>query len=49
MRRKYGWITAGIMLFIIFNVLLVRIDKDDKVDRIAYITDWTTLQKKGYA
>lgn len=46
MRKKYGWIVAGILLFIVINVVLIGMDKNNKVDRMAYISDWTKLQKK---
>lgn len=39
---KRRWIiTIGLLLFMGLNVLLLIIDKDGKVERTAYVSDWT--------
>src|SRR5699024_4981246 len=39
--RRTHWIWIGIILFIGLNTVLVYIDEGEKVDRVAYINEWT--------
>lgn len=44
MRHK-RWILVAVVLFIGLNLLLLVLDRSGKVDRIAYLTDWTMTTK----
>lgn len=46
MKKRYWWIAAIIVLFVGINVYLVAADNHQKVDRIAYVNDWTAIEKK---
>ncbi|MDY0407246.1 hypothetical protein P5G51_019635 [Virgibacillus sp. 179-BFC.A HS] len=46
MKKRYWWIAAIIVLFVGINVYLVAADNHQKVGRIAYVNDWTAIEKK---
>lgn len=46
MKKRYVLLTAATVLFVIVNMLLIGIDKQGKVSRLAYIKDWAAASVK---